>query len=134
MTIEEAYRQLGVAIQEEEHFVAYQKAQNAASEDPQVKAITEQLGEIMSRYEAEAIKPTPDDALIEQIQKDYEEQYQKLYQTDTMVALLDAKEALDPIMNEIMNYIYLVTGGEDPLTVKVTAETIQAMQQQMMSM
>ena len=47
---------------------------------------------------------------------------------------LDAKEGMDLMMNEVMNYLYLVIGGADPATVEVTPETMQQMQAEMMQM
>lgn len=60
--------------------------------------------------------------------------YQTIYQTPAMSRMMDAKEGMDSMMNEVMNYLYLVIGGADPATVEVTPETMQQMQAEMMQM
>ena len=133
MTMKEAYRQLGVCIQEDPRYVAYTEKQKAAKVDPQVDAIGNNLGELMAQYEQEAVKENKDMAAMESIQAQYQELYKKFYEVPAMSELMDAKEQLDEMMNEIMNYIYLVIGGADPMTAEVTPDTMAQMREMMMS-
>lgn len=134
MTVMEAARQLGVCIQEDERYTAYTKAQAVVENDEQVKALGENLQSIQEQYDMESMKPQPDEAAIAELRKEYEGLYQTIYGTPAMSALLDAKDGMDQMMNEVMNLLYMVIGGADPKTVEVTPETMQQMQAQMMQM
>ena len=134
MTVMEAARQLGVCIQEDERYKVYNDAQKAVDQDEKVKELGENLQELQNQYEAEAVKAEPDQAAMDKIRSEYEELYRTVYQVPSMVAVMDAKEGMDAMMNEVMNLLYMVIGGADPETVQVTPETMQQMQQQMMQM
>lgn len=134
MTVMDAARQLGVALQEDERFQNYMKAQKAVETDEQVNALGENLTAIQTAYDEESLKETPDEAAMANMIEEYKALYQTLHQTPAMIKLLDAREYMDGMMNEIMNFLYLVIGGADPRTVEVTAETMQRMQAEMMQM
>lgn len=133
MTIMEAARALGVCIQEDPRYVAYNEASLAAEKDEQVKALTENLNELQAQYEAEAVKAQPNESVMGELQQQGSAMYQSIYQTPAMTALMDAKEDMDAMMNEVMNLLYLVIGGADPMTVEVNEETMLQMQQEMMN-
>lgn len=133
MTIMEAARALGVCIQEDPRYVAYNEASLAAEKDEQVKALTENLNELQAQYEAEAVKAQPNESVMGKLQQQGSAMYQSIYQTPAMTALMDAKEDMDAMMNEVMNLLYLVIGGADPMTVEVNEETMLQMQQEMMN-
>lgn len=132
MTVMEAARKLGASIQEDERYIAYHDASLAAEKDEQVKALTENLNELQRQYEAEVIKEQPNEAAMGELQQQGSALYQAIYQTPAMSAMMDAKEGMDAMMNEVMNLLYLCIGGEDPMTVEVNAETMAKMQQEMM--
>ena len=134
MTVMEAARELGVCIQEDPRFAMYVDAQHVLEDDEQVKAISDNMEELHRQFEAEAVKENPDEALMNELQQQGTALYQSLYQTPAMVRVLDAKEGMDSMMNEVMNLLYLVMGGADPKTVEVTPETMQQMQQDLMQM
>ncbi len=133
MTIMEAARALGASIQEDPRYVAYNEASLAAEKDEQVKALTENLNELQAQYEAEAVKAQPNESVMGELQQQGSAMYQSIYQTPAMTALMDAKEDMDAMMNEVMNLLYLVIGGADPMTVEVNEETMLQMQQEMMN-
>lgn len=134
MTVMEAARTLGASIQEDPRYTAFMEAQKAADNDEQVKALSDNLQNLQEQFEAEAVKENPDEALMQELQEQGSATYQTIYQTPAMAALMDAKEGMDTMMNEVMNYLYLVIGGADPATVEVTPETMQKMQAEMMQM
>ena len=107
MTVMEAARLLGSAIQEDPRFADYRDASALAAEDEQVKALSDNLQALQAQFDEEAVKET---------------------------RMMDAKEGMDSMMNEVMNFLYLVIGGADPKTVEVTPETMQQMQAEMMQM
>ena len=134
MTVMEATRALGISIQEDPRFTAYNEAQKAVDQDPQVRELGENLQNLQDQFDAEAVKEEPDEVLLRELQEQGQAVYQTIYQTPAMSALMDAKEGMDAMMNEVMNFLYLVIGGADPATVEVTPETMQQMQAEMMQM
>ena len=132
MTVMEAARALGACIQEDPRYAAYRDAQGIVENDEQVKDLSENLNALQEQFDTEAMKENPDEAVLEDLQKQGTAMYQTSYQTPAMFRLMDAKEGMDAMMNEVMNLLYLVIGGADPKTVEVTPETMQKMQQEMM--
>ena len=51
-----------------------------------------------------------------------------------MKEMMDARENLDAMMNDIMQIIYLTMNGNDPLTAEPSPETLQEMQNNFMNM
>ncbi len=132
MNVMEAARKLGAAVQEDERYIAYHKATLAVETDEQVKALSDNLNELQRQYEEEAVKEQPNEDLMRDLQQQGSAMYQSIYQTPAMSALMDAKEGMDVMMNEVMNLLYLCIGGADPMTVEVNEETMAQMQQEMM--
>lgn len=134
MTVMEAARLLGSAIQEDPRFADYRDASALAAEDEQVKALSDNLQALQAQFDEEAVKENPDEKLLNDLQEQGSAMYQTIYQTPAMTRMMDAKEGMDAMMNEVMNFLYLVIGGADPKTVEVTPETMQQMQAEMMQM
>lgn len=134
MTVMEAARILGTSIQEDPRFAAYMDAQKVLDADEQVKALSENLQTLQEQFDLEALKENPDENLLNELQQQGSATYQTIYQTPAMTRLMDTKEGMDTMMNEVMNFLYLVIGGADPKTVEVTPETMQQMQAEMMQM
>ncbi|MDO4406269.1 MAG: YlbF family regulator [Eubacteriales bacterium] len=134
MTVMEAARILGASIQEDPRFAAYQDAQAIVADDEQVKELSDNLQTLQDQFNAEAVKEQPDEKLLNDLQEQGSAMYQTIYQTPAMTRMMDAKEGMDAMMNEVMNFLYLVIGGADPKTVEVTPETMQQMQAEMMQM
>ncbi len=134
MTVMEAARILGASIQADPRFAAYQDAQAIAANDEQVKELSDNLQNLQAQFDAEAVKEQPDEKLLNDLQEQGTAMYQTIYQTPAMTRLMDTKEGMDSMMNEVMNFLYLVIGGADPETVEVTPETMQQMQAEMMQM
>ncbi len=132
MNVMEAARALGACIQEDDRYLAYRDATLAVEKDEQVKALGENLDELQKQYEAEAVKETPDETIMRDLQEQGTAMYQAIYQTPAMSSMMDAKEGMDAMMNEVMNLLYQCIGGADPMTVEVTEATMAQMQQEMM--
>ena len=129
-----ALREVGKAIQADERYNTLLEKRKVADEDQRVKAIQEQMADLQIKHDEEAMKSNPNQVLMEECQKQYQDLFEKAYQIDTMVDYMDASEAVDGMMNEVMQYIYLFMRGEDPETCKPTPEIIQEMQSQIMGM
>ena len=56
MTVMEAARMLGAAIQEDPRFAAYQDAQGIVENDQQVKDLSDNLQALQDQFNAEAVK------------------------------------------------------------------------------
>lgn len=56
MTVMEAARVLGAAIQEDTRYSAYQDAQAIVENDEQVKALSDNLQALQDQFNAEAVK------------------------------------------------------------------------------
>lgn len=134
MTVMEAARILGKAIQEDARFIDYQEAGTAVSNDEHVSALSDNLQALQDQFNAEATKAEPDEALLNDLQQQGSALYDTIYNTPVMNHLIEKKQGMDNLMNEVMNFIYLVVGGEDPDTVEVTPESVQKMQAEMMEM
>ncbi|MCQ2487112.1 MAG: YlbF family regulator [Clostridia bacterium] len=134
MTVEEAVRALGVAIQADERFQKYMEVSKLAGEDQESLMLREKLQDLQEAFNVETQKETPDEAKIQQMQEQYQEMYQKLFQIPAVVAAMDQREVMDKMMNNVMQIIYLTMNGEDPLTCQPSEETMQAMQQGLMNM
>ena len=95
MTVMEAARVLGAAIQEDTRYAAYQDAQAIVENDEQVKALSDNLQALQDQFNAEAVKEQPDEALLNDLQQQGGAMYQTIYQTPAMSRMMDAKEGMD---------------------------------------
>ena len=134
MDVIEATRALGEAIQSDEIYLNFQKAEQTAEADAQVQAISGNLRELQFQYDAEAQKEVPNQQTIQELTAQYQEMIKNLYETPAMKAVMEAREPMDALMNKVTTLIYMCIGGEDPKTAEPTPEMMEMMQNRMMGM
>ncbi len=134
MDVMDAARALGVAIQADDKYKAFLAAQETAGKDESLAAFAKELQDMQGEFEAlmENADRTEDD--LNEIQQRYIAKYQEMNEVPSMAALQDARAAVNDMMNDAMQIIYLSVNGEDPMTCQPSEETMQQIQGQMLSM
>lgn len=134
MDVMEAVRQLGVSIQADERYKKFMELSDIAKGNEDVTKATEELQATAEKFEAEMAKENKDEQLLTDIQAEYTAKYRNLFNMSPMKEMMDAREELDAMMNDIMQIIYLTMNGNDPLTAEPSPETLQEMQTNFMNM
>ena len=134
MDVMEAVRQLGVSIQADERYKKFMELSEVAKANDDVSRATEELQATAEKYEAEMQKEEPNEQLLADIQAEYAAKYRNMFNIGPMKEMMDARENLDGMMNDIMQIIYLSMNGNDPLTAEPSPETLQEMQTNFMNM
>lgn len=134
MDVMEAVRQLGVSIQADERYKKFMELSDIAKGNEDVAKATEELQATAEKFEAEMAKEDKDEQLLTDIQAEYTAKYRNLFNMSPMKEMMDAREELDAMMNDIMQIIYLTMNGNDPLTAEPSPETLQEMQTNFMNM
>ncbi len=116
MDVIELTRQLGAAIQEDERYKKFVAARVASENDPEIMDKTKKIDEIRAEYQAAAMDPNPDDAIMAKLDKDFQDVYASLMASDKMAEFQEASEDINGLMNYIMQILYLCVNGEDPAT------------------
>lgn len=120
--LEELTRQLGAAIQKDEVFLNFDAARKANDADEELNALMGQIQLIQLNYQQEASKETPDDAKMQQFNKDFQEAYSKIMQNKNMEKFENARQAVDDMMNYLTAILAMCVNGEDPATCDPAAE------------
>lgn len=134
MDVMEAVKQLGVSIQADERYKKFMELSDIAQNNPEVVKATDELQATAEKFEAEMAKEDKDEQLLTDIQAEYTAKYRNMFNMGPMKEMMDAREELDNMMNDIMQIIYLSMEGEDPLTAEPSPETLAKMQNNFMSM
>lgn len=134
MDVMEAVRQLGVSIQADERYKKFMELSDIAKNNEDVAKATEELQAVAEKYEAEMAKEEQNEQLLADIQAEYAAKYRNMFNMGPMKEMMDARENLDAMMNDIMQIIYLTMNGNDPLTAEPSPETLQEMQNNFMNM
>ncbi len=116
MDVIELTRQLGAAIQADERYAKFADAKAATEANAEIQDMMKKIEEIRTAYQAAAMSETPDEKLMEKLDKDFQNVYTALMVTDGMSAYDSASQELDGMMNYIMQLLYLCVNGEDPKT------------------
>jgi len=134
MDILDAARALGVAIQASEAYQTYLTAREEAEKEPSLSDYNAKFQEMQTAFEELVGQENPDQEQIQKVQADYMALYQEMNALPAMAALQESRMAMNDIMNDAMQIIYLSVNGEDPLTCQPSEETMQQIQGQMLSM
>ncbi|NLL63908.1 MAG: YlbF family regulator [Ruminococcaceae bacterium] len=109
-------RQLGAAIQEDEKYKKLHEAKVAIDNDAEIQDMMAKIEELRVQYQAAATSETPDEKLMDKLDKDFQNVYTALMVTEGMSVYEGARKELDDMMNFIMQILYLSVNGEDPAT------------------
>lgn len=135
MTPIEAARVLGHAIQEDPSYIKFTKLSAESETDPAVQAATAKMQAVQAKVEKLGeTEEEPSPETIEALQNEYQAAYQELFGIPLMMDLMDAREALDEIMNDVTQIMFLCVNGENPDTCQPSPETMELMKKNMMGM
>ena len=116
MTVLEAVRNLGEAIQKDERFIRFIKAKLAKDND---ETLQNQIGEfntIRMNLDREMNNETQDEAKIRELNEKLREIYTAVMSSKTMLEYNTAKSEVDAMLNDINSIIMQCVEGEDPMT------------------
>lgn len=116
MDVIEMTRQLGAAIQQDERYLAFQKAKTEADNDPNVSLMMSQIEAIRTQYQNEASSPAPNQETLQALDQSFQNVYQNLMSNDIMVRANQAGQEIDSLMQYVMQILSLCVNGEDPAT------------------
>ena len=116
MDVIEMTRQLGAAIQQDERYLAFQKAKTEADNDPNVSLMMSQIEAIRTQYQNEASSPAPNQETLQALDQSFQKVYQNLMSNDIMVRANQAGQEIDSLMQYVMQILSLCVNGEDPAT------------------
>lgn len=118
MTVLEAVRQLGAALQADERFVRYAKAR---VENDRNETLQKQIGEFnVTRMELDRLmgEEPRDEEKIQSLNEELRKVYAEIMASDAMVAYNTAKTEVDTLLNDINSVIMQCADGADPATVE----------------
>ena len=116
MTVLEAVRNLGEAIQKDERFIRYIKAKLANDSD---ETLQNQIGEfntVRMNLDREMNSETQDEAKINSLNEKLRDIYTAVMSSKTMLEYNTAKAEVDAMLNDINSIIMQCVEGEDPTT------------------
>ena len=122
--VTELSRELGAAIQADERYIAAMAAKEANDKDETLQADIGafNLARMNLNVEMSKGEDEKDQAMIESLNKQIRELYQKVMTNPGMLAFSQAKPGLDALINEINTIIDASLNGEDPYEVDLEAK------------
>lgn len=111
-----AARALGKAIQADERYKEYYAQRLKNDEDKALNGLLGKLSILQMSYQNESEKEEPDQARLDQWDEDFRRTYGEVMLNDNMRAYGEKKQAVDDMMNYIVNLLTLCVNGEDPET------------------
>ena len=111
-----AARALGKAIQADERYKEYYAQRLKNDEDKALNGLLGKLSILQMSYQNESEKEEPDQARLDQWDEDFRRTYGEVMLNDNMRAYGEKKQAVDDMMNYIVNLLTLCVNGEAPET------------------
>ena len=109
-------RELGKAIQADERYLAYIEAKKNNDADIELNGMIGKLNLLQMSYQNESEKEKPDQDKLEQWDADFRDVYGQIMLNDNMRAFEEKKQAVDDMMNYLIQLLTLCVNGEDPAT------------------
>ncbi len=122
MTVIEAARELGKAIQADERYNALMAAKQANDADDALNALIGKLNLIQMSYQHEA-EGEADEEKMESYDKEFREVYAEVMTNPNMKAYETARQSVDDMMNYVMQLLSLCVNGDDPETCEPAQQT-----------
>lgn len=116
MDIIEKARELGKLIQQEESYIALQKAQADADADMDLQNLIGDFNMKRMSINNEASKKDKDSDKLALLNSQMREDYSKIMSNKNMIAYNEAKDAFDVIANRILAIVQQSAEGADPET------------------
>ncbi len=114
MDVITAVRELGKAIQQDERYLEFRKAQEANDKDIELNGLIGKLNLIQLSYQNEAAKDEPDNSKLEGMDNEFREIYGQIMLNENMRKYEEAKGNVDNMMNHLIQILTLCVNGEDP--------------------
>lgn len=116
MDIIEKARELGKLIQQEESYIALQKAQADADADMDLQNLIGDFNMKRMSINNEASKKDKDSDKLALLNSQMREDYSKIMSNKNMIAYNEAKEAFDMVANRVLAIVQQSAEGADPET------------------
>lgn len=116
MDIIEKARKLGKLIQQEESYIALQKAQADADADMDLQNLIGDFNMKRMSINNEASKKDKDSDKLALLNSQMREDYSKIMSNKNMIAYNEAKDAFDMIANRVLAIVQQSAEGADPET------------------
>ena len=118
MDIIEKARELGKLIQQEESYIALQKAQADADADMELQNLIGDFNMKRMSINNEASKKDKDSDKLALLNSQMREDYSKIMSNKNMIAYNEAKDAFDMVANRVLAIVQQSAEGADPETGK----------------
>ena len=116
MDIIEKARELGKLIQQEESYIALQKAQADADADMDLQNLIGDFNMKRMSINNEASKKDKDSEKLALLNSQMREDYSKIMSNKNMIAYNEAKDAFDMVANRVLAIVKQSAEGADPET------------------
>lgn len=116
MDIIEKARELGKLIQQEESYIALQKAQADADADMELQNLIGDFNMKRMSINNEASKKDKDSDKLALLNSQMREDYSKIMSNNNMIAYNEAKDAFDMVANRVLAIVQQSAEGADPET------------------
>lgn len=116
MDIIEKARELGKLIQQEESYIALQKAQADADADMDLQNLIGDFNIKRMSINNEASKKDKDSEKLALLNSQMREDYSKIMSNKNMIAYNEAKDAFDMVANRVLAIVQQSAEGADPET------------------
>lgn len=109
-------RELGAAIQQDERYLALEKANAVNEADTELNNLIGEIQMIQMSYKNEAGKEDADKQKLEAYDKRFSEVYKLVMDNPNMQVFQAARQEIDDLMKYITGILTLCVRGEDPAT------------------
>lgn len=116
MDIIEKAREIGKLIQQEESYIALQKAQADADADMELQNLIGDFNMKRMSINNEASKKDKDSDKLALLNSQMREDYSKIMSNKNMIAYNEAKDAFDMVANRVLAIVQQSAEGADPET------------------
>ncbi len=123
MSIEKLTRELGKAIQQDERYLAMQKAIEANEKDTALNELMSKIQLIQVSYQHEASKEEPDEGKMKAYDEEFRGVYSEIMMNENMRNYEMARKEIDDLMNYLTGILAMCVNGDDPDTCDPTAHS-----------
>ena len=123
MSLEKLTRELGKAIQQDERYLAMQKAIEANEKDTALNELMSKIQLIQVSYQHEASKEQPDEGKMQAYDEEFRGVYTEIMMNENMRNYEMARKDIDDLMNFLTGILAMCVNGDDPETCDPTAHS-----------
>lgn len=116
MTVIEAARTLGKALQADERYIAYTKAKEANDADEELQELIGEFNLIRQNVALENGNDPVDTEKVKELNLKMQAAYEKVMSNENMALFTVAKQGMDTLMSEINTILTYSVEGMDPET------------------